>query len=825
MGIEDYFGNSYKTFLATPSYQKAPKGTPDNFAVTGVKAVGAGLASPALSILDALGGVRPIQDVMNALNIGGDYDTARQNARDFLRQSTLDAQEAGGLSELGYSTIKGLVTAGASVGAAALTGQPGLAAPLFGGAVGTEAYRGARDQGIDERTAIGIGAIQGAGGALGFYLAPTLTPALAGFAEGIASGGAGSVGRSLLADAVTQAIRPITQGAGGVLTDVAFGGLSNAGLGLATRGTSSLMLQNKADELRITDPKLAELYDQVAKQYEPLEASSLLADIALGSIFGATHSLFTRLGQPKDSDIATALATKSTVHDQIESVPGYGLDPETRASDAAKLLKAKEDLAAGDPVEVRDAGNPEGRYADNPDQEALQNEVREAVKEEFRPGEDFATFRERDQAIQERAQAEFERLGADMATGDLEAIARFDAYETRYEAERLDAMKAAAVDVLKGDLVEELSGLPNAGQSGQFALTDLMSYDENLGQSLQDSLPGLRKRAVEELKAGDLGRYINPDTGKPYTRSGLAARLEKLDFLRPDENSKAPAPKYPTMALKGFSAGKVNGVEFQFQRFPSKAKAKKVFDQMNSRYARVELADKGREVRIYGRPDEPAKIDTATTPNDAARPGTPKDGAIDQGTVATENTSTPEQVVGQSEGQGAATEPVISLPAERPFGRFTTAEKAESGTVGWAKQIAKAFVGQAEIKVEGEMRGIASREEAQAILQKTLDNQPGVSEQAKQRIRDALDTRIEELKAQDAPDYRPPVAAEADELSRVSAETLGLDPNATVITDEHPNGIPLAELLASLDDEANLAKEQSQALVTAIECFLSNGGG
>lgn len=157
--------------------------------------------------------------------------------------------------------------------------------------------------------------------------------------------------------------------AGSIATRVASGAAINTAMGVAQRGMISSEL-NKAG------------YTNLADQYKPFEAGSLLADIAIGGFFGGVSGHGSKPGETaakvKPSDLDAALTMKKAAHVEIDTLPGIPGSPEARDAHVESVNKALADLLGDKPVDVGIKPTLVD-FVENPAQDAIRREIGDAV--------------------------------------------------------------------------------------------------------------------------------------------------------------------------------------------------------------------------------------------------------------------------------------------------------------------------------------------------------------------------------------------------------------------------------------------------------------
>lgn len=208
-----------------------------------------------------------------------------------------DPRKTGVVGRIAAGTAEG-ISIGLAGGAVA---GPWGAAALLGTTEGHASYSDAREQGVDETTALEQGAITGITSGIGAFL-PL------------------KYGKELW-----QTI------AGGVGTNVA--------LGAAQRGLTSKVLEDHG-------------YHDMASQYRIFDGEAMAADVILGAAFGVMGHYSPHAAaavKPSDVDAAAAVATESHFN---RSAPGVPTDPAAATLHADTMADALRSLADGDLPDV-----------------------------------------------------------------------------------------------------------------------------------------------------------------------------------------------------------------------------------------------------------------------------------------------------------------------------------------------------------------------------------------------------------------------------------------------------------------------------------------
>ncbi|MBF8733108.1 hypothetical protein IRZ59_22005 [Pseudomonas guariconensis] len=142
-------------------------------------------------------------------------------------------------------------------------------------------------------------------------------------------------------DAATYGIGALIPAArifGNVGVDAAATVGANVGLGIASRGGTSALLESQG-------------YKQQAQQYRALDGTGLLIDAVLGGAFWGIGRGLGR-GQASPETIDAALASNNGTHAQHGSAPGAPVDPASSTAHQNALDLAIQQMARGEPVNV-----------------------------------------------------------------------------------------------------------------------------------------------------------------------------------------------------------------------------------------------------------------------------------------------------------------------------------------------------------------------------------------------------------------------------------------------------------------------------------------
>lgn len=208
-----------------------------------------------------------------------------------------------------------------------------FAGPAVAGVLqGYKATRMAAAEGVDEGTAAGLGLITGATTWAGMKLPNVLAPRLS-----------WGVNAALSASA-------------------------NAGVGIVSRGATGEYLK-------------AAGYPEMAKQYEALDSTAIVADLILGAGFGGVESYLTHRSQAqRQAAIDAAMAVVEQVHRDLETAPGVPLDPATRQAHADYMLRLMEAELNGEDLPPPPPELVNGNFLEDPALRAAREEIGVAVR-------------------------------------------------------------------------------------------------------------------------------------------------------------------------------------------------------------------------------------------------------------------------------------------------------------------------------------------------------------------------------------------------------------------------------------------------------------
>lgn len=267
----------------------------------------------------------------------------QQKTHDAAVNWTPDATTVGWLGRQFYGA--GNVLGDVAVGTL-LTGNPLAGVGAASGAQGYKGYNEAVDNGLDQSTALKMGAITGGSTFIGAFLPMHLTKGMALGLTGRAMS-AEVAGNTATATALYGAANVAAVGSTNVLAKVGTAGAVQTLTGIPTRALTSSVLE-------------ANGYHDMAKQYEPFGMSEIISDFAIGSLFGlGAHGYQKYFGEgkipdAKPSDLDAALALQNASHIELGTAPGIPADPAARSAHVKAVNKAIEQLLHGDPVHVGD---------------------------------------------------------------------------------------------------------------------------------------------------------------------------------------------------------------------------------------------------------------------------------------------------------------------------------------------------------------------------------------------------------------------------------------------------------------------------------------
>lgn len=230
-----------------------------------------------------------------------DEDTKR-GAIDEIVKLKPDPRTVGTAGQLLFGLADQLLTLGGAVAGGDITGT---SAAIEAGTIyaDTQAEVLMRE-GVDQATARSVAAVEGGGVAIGALLPASVT--------------------------------------GSALARVASGAAINTAMGGAQRQLMSSELSKAG-------------YGDLAKQYEALDAASILTDVAIGGFFGGvfgTRPSAKPMPKVTPSDLDATLTMGNAAHAQMHTMPGMPKDFEAPAAHAANMNKALDALMKGDDVSV-----------------------------------------------------------------------------------------------------------------------------------------------------------------------------------------------------------------------------------------------------------------------------------------------------------------------------------------------------------------------------------------------------------------------------------------------------------------------------------------
>jgi hypothetical protein len=224
---------------------------------------------------------------------------------------------AAGQVLFGLADVLGLV------GASAVTGRPAVVSGLT---YGFTRYEEGLSEGLDPGTALGKGAAEGLGLGVGVALPAALTGRLA------------------------------------------WRALSGAGINVAT---------GVPERFAVSEWLKARGYDEMAQQYAPLDATTLITEAVLGAAFGGFLGSRVKApeGKPKPevppSAVDAALVAAEQRHAEIDAAPGIPKDTKSRQAHAAALNGALEQIVMGRKVDIEGVLGDAGFVGARPDFDAL----------------------------------------------------------------------------------------------------------------------------------------------------------------------------------------------------------------------------------------------------------------------------------------------------------------------------------------------------------------------------------------------------------------------------------------------------------------------
>ena len=152
--------------------------------------------------------------------------------------------------------------------------------------------------------------------------------------------------------------------AGGLAFRAASGAALNVSVGIPERLAVSTLLRSRG-------------YEEMARQYAPLDATSIVTELVLGATFGGLlgpRARGAKLPPPEavpPSAVDAALVANQAAHAEIHTAPGVPVDTRSRAAHAAALDTAVEQLAMGRQVNVEGLLREAGFLGQRPDFDAL----------------------------------------------------------------------------------------------------------------------------------------------------------------------------------------------------------------------------------------------------------------------------------------------------------------------------------------------------------------------------------------------------------------------------------------------------------------------
>lgn len=260
------------------------------------------------------------------------FKEQRKLAETRVRELTPDPGTTGTAGQVLFS----LGQLGGQAIAGSLMGGPWSAAATVGTLQGFSDYEKSRADGVDYGTAVDKALVTGGTAALGAVLPMSLGLRAGGaVAEGV--GAALSVGRGAsgaLAGAVARAAPDLFYSAG-----------TNVAMGMAQRGLSAKILRRGG-------------YEDMARQYDVMDAQALATDAVLGLAFGGLGRFINSRGEDvpvrrvSPEEIDAALTSSSHVNFEVTAAPGVPVSVLSRNAHAQAMNKAMTDVLAGEPVDV-----------------------------------------------------------------------------------------------------------------------------------------------------------------------------------------------------------------------------------------------------------------------------------------------------------------------------------------------------------------------------------------------------------------------------------------------------------------------------------------
>ena len=153
--------------------------------------------------------------------------------------------------------------------------------------------------------------------------------------EGIDPGTARVKGMIDAATYGVGAVLPAARILKSVVPDLAVTTAANVGLGVASRGGTSALLE-------------ANGYTQQAQQYKALDGTGLMVDAVLGAAFWGVGRGF----RPAAADVDASLAANNGLHHQNGTAPGTPTNPHSSVAHQNALDQAIAQLSRGEPVNV-----------------------------------------------------------------------------------------------------------------------------------------------------------------------------------------------------------------------------------------------------------------------------------------------------------------------------------------------------------------------------------------------------------------------------------------------------------------------------------------
>lgn len=430
--------------------------------------------------------------------IGRDTAESVKDLRPDPVEVGMAGQIIGELTAILPRTIAGAVTGG----------LPG-AAVAAGGPAGYAKTQTAMAEGVDDSTALQLGAVEG------------LTM------------GAG-------------AVLPAARFVGPVLGDAALAVGANVGLGIAHRGASAEILR-------------ANGYQAQAAQYEMLNKTALATDLVMGlAFFGVGRATYRR---PTPDQIDAALTDRNAQHADIDTAPGLAVDPRSAVAHQDALAAAIASINRGEPVVLPDSIHSaefiRGSEAPTP-KAPTREEALATARQELEPTVRTELEGEAAGLLPNVADARTELASVQRTLDDLDGTFRERARQAQGEGMSRKKAEAAARQEIaqeRQQLTERVTALEESLQgnrSSELARGELAAIAR--GETPERLQPRIEARADEIMRgfersplAAGVARAREPLT--PRLMNERAAREEIDTLVRdyeatlPREPDEAPAPR------------------------------------------------------------------------------------------------------------------------------------------------------------------------------------------------------------------------------------------------------------------------------------------